>query len=325
MKPSYVMWVTVLLGGIVLMPQAVAENPLGMTLSRELPETYTAGGTVEVELTLSCTGVDTILALGAYETVPADWTFVSMREVNGAKPQIGPQVGDSGTLEFAWFSIPALPCTFAYTLNVPADAQGLKTFTGQIEYRLGGGQLFSDDETSTIVDVVTEGEGAIEGQAEGEGEGIVEGQAEGEGEGIVEGQGEGEGEGIVEGQAEGEGEGMTEGEAVDTLAAAETLQNGFSQADQNADGSLSFAEASTFAAGLTEAQFNELDTNGDGSVTAVELAAYIEANTLVCGCNCNKAEMYSGDWFKRSLGDLFLAGLGLVILVASARMGRYGR
>lgn len=301
MKVRYMMLATLLLGGIGLMTKAVAENPLGMALTRGLPESYTAGGTVEVELTLSCTGVDTILALGTYETVPTGWTFVSMREVSGIKPQIGPQVGDSGTLEFAWFTVPSLPCTFAYTLDVPVDAQGFKSFTGQIEYRLGGGPLYSDDATSTIANAVTEGEDVIEGQAEGEGEGVIEGQ--------------------IEGQAEG----MTEGEAVNTLAAAETLQNGFSQADEDANGALSFAEASAFVAGLTEAQFNELDGNGDGSVTAAELAAYIEANTLVCGCNCNKAEVYSRDWFRRSLGDLFLAGLGLILLVAGTRMGRYGR
>lgn len=251
--------VTVLAGVIGLMPVAGAENPLGMTLTRQLPASYNPGGTVGVQLTLACTGDgSTVRALGIHETVPAGWTFASM---DGTKPQIGPGVGDSGTLEFAWFTIPAFPCTFTYVLNVPANAQGTQNFTGQIEYREQGAALFSEAAASTL-------------------------------------------------------------EATVLLQDAEALRDGFTQADQDASGALSFEEASAFVPGISQTQFNALDADGDGAVTLAELNAYIEANTSGCGCNCSKAAAFSKDWFKRSLGDLFLAGLSLFILAASAKLGR---
>ncbi len=260
MKLTYAMVAVVFMaGGMGLTPVAGAENPLGMTLTRQLPATYSPGGTVQVQLTLACTGdSSTLRALGIHETVPVGWTFASM---DGTKPQIGPRVGDSGTLEFAWFSMPAFPCTFTYVLNVPANAQGSQNFTGQIEYREQGAALFSDDTVSTL-------------------------------------------------------------EATVLLENAEALRDGFTQADQDANGALSFEEASVFVPGISQTQFNQLDADGDEAVTLAELNAYIEANTPGCGCNCSKAEAFSKEWFKRSLGDLFLAGLSLFILAASAKLGR---
>lgn len=253
--------VIVLVVMLVGMPQAMADNPAGMTLTRLLPGVYTPGGTVEVQLTLSRgNDEDAITALGLYETVPEGWTFVSMRAVSGAKSQVGPMAGESGILEFAWFIMPVFPYTFAYTLNVPADAQGQQTFTGQIEYRLTGGQLFSDTVASTIMP------------------------------------------GIL-------------------LANVEALRDGFSQADQDANGALSFVEASAFLAGLSQEQFDQLDADADGAVTLAELNAYIEANTPAGGCNCGKAAAFSKDWFKRSLGDMFLAGVSLLILAAVSTLG----
>lgn len=251
--------VTVLAGVMGLMPVAGAENPLGMTLTRQLPASYNPGGTVQVQLTLACAGdSSTIRALGLHETVPTGWTFVSM---NGSQPEVGPSAGNSGTLEFAWITVPAFPCTFTYVLNVPANAQGTQSFTGQVEYRQKGGALFSDDTASTL-------------------------------------------------------------EATVLLQNAQALRDGFTQADQDASGALSFEEAVTSVAGISRAQFDELDADANAAVTLAELNAYIDANTPGCGCNCSKAAAFSKDWFKRSLGDLFLAGLSLFILAASAKLGR---
>ncbi|HPO14271.1 MAG TPA: hypothetical protein PLI09_12575 [Candidatus Hydrogenedentes bacterium] len=254
--------VIILAATLGLIPQAMADNPVGMALTRQLPGTYTPGGPVEVQLTLSCSNDEgAIMALGLYETVPAGWTFVSMRGVSGVKPQLGPTAGESGILEFAWFTIPVFPYTFAYTLNVPANAQGQQTFTGQIEYRLSGGALLSDSVVSTM-------------------------------------------------------------EAGILVADAEALRDGFLQADQDANGALSFEEASAFLAGLLQEQFDQLDADGDGAVTLAELNAYIEANTSGGGCNCGKAAAFSKDWFTRSLGDMFLAGASLLILAAVSTLGR---
>lgn len=93
-----------------------------------------------------------------------------------------------------------------------------------------------------------EGEGSLEGAAEGESEGLIEGQAEGvlegqeegmtegtlEGqeEGLLEGETEGLAEGIAEGEAEGQTEGLTEGEG----------ESSAHTADQNGDGQINLSE-----------------------------------------------------------------------------------
>ncbi|HPO14273.1 MAG TPA: hypothetical protein PLI09_12585 [Candidatus Hydrogenedentes bacterium] len=185
MRANVIFWPVILI--ICLSAGAFAqENPCNIVVSRDLPAMYIPGGTVEVELTLSGGESCEILALGTYEAIPDGWTFVSMSPISGTAPQVYPAEGDSDLLEFAWFTIPALPCTFSYVLNIPWDAHGEETFTGNAEYRLLGGPLMSEETVSTIAGPETEGQG--EGEAWGE----AEGQGEGEAGGVGEGQGEGE-------------------------------------------------------------------------------------------------------------------------------------
>lgn len=227
-----------------LMPVAGAENPLGMTLTRQLPASYNPGGTVEVRLTL---------ALRPPYMISAPWAFMRPCPPAGPSPawmERNPKLAPAWGIPERWNShglpFPRFPCTFTYVLNVPANAQGTQNFTGQIEYREQGAALFSEAAASTL-------------------------------------------------------------EATVLLQDAEALRDGFTQADQDASGTLSFEEASAFVPGISQIQFNALDADGDGAVTLAELNAYIEANTSVRLQLQQGGVAFSKDWFKRSLGDLFLA------------------
>lgn len=146
-----------------------------MLLSRSIPfGSYTPGSTLIVRVTLEYFGADPVSTLGLEETIPSGWTFDGI--VSGSAPQIQPSVGSSGTLSFAWISVPPFPIQFQYRLNVPSDATGTQKIIGQAQYRTTGDPLFSNVATTDIPQGALEGEGQAEGQIEGQVEGQVEGQ-----------------------------------------------------------------------------------------------------------------------------------------------------
>jgi Ca2+-binding EF-hand superfamily protein len=68
--------------------------------------------------------------------------------------------------------------------------------------------------------------------------------------------------------------------AVALLASTSAFANeGFKQADANADGVLSMEEVSTIAPDTTEAQFKAADADGDGMLSEVEFAAAVTPAT----------------------------------------------
>lgn len=131
----------------------VNTNPLGIHLSRQVPREYTPGTNMEVVISIYCDAPDPnypVTAIGLYEMLPPDWVFVSMRGITTEPPPIAPQPGTVGTLQFAWITPPAFPCTFAYTVQVPAGITGVKTISGQVEYRTNGPRLVSAPEITEI-------------------------------------------------------------------------------------------------------------------------------------------------------------------------------
>ncbi len=128
-------------------------NPLGIHLSRQVPREYTPGTNMEVVLSIYCDAPDPnypVTAIGLYEMLPPDWVFVSMRGITTEPPPIAPAPGTVGTLQFAWITPPAFPCTFAYTVQIPAGITGVKTISGQVEYRTNGPRLVSPPEITEI-------------------------------------------------------------------------------------------------------------------------------------------------------------------------------
>lgn len=94
---------------------------------------YVAGGTVTITNTLSFAGAPS--GLGWSVTLPAGWSFAG---TTGQVGDVGPAAGATGTLEWAWSTVPASPVTFTYRLNVPAGESGPKVLTATGIVREGG-------------------------------------------------------------------------------------------------------------------------------------------------------------------------------------------
>jgi len=91
---------------------------------------------------------------------------------------------------------------------------------------------------------------------------------------------------------------------------AGALFDGFAEADQNADGQLSFDEARTILEMLTQAQFDELDRDRDGFLLASELMAIIPTTD---GCfRCPGSESKG---LGKVFGELLLLGAAMHYLL----------
>lgn len=95
---------------------------------------YVAGGTVTITNLLTYAGTAT--GLGWAVTLPPGWSFASVA-MAGA-PQVVPPAGSTGTLDFAWTTVPDGQVQFTYTLNVPAGTTGDQTIAGQALLRVSG-------------------------------------------------------------------------------------------------------------------------------------------------------------------------------------------
>lgn len=118
-------------------------NPVNVVMERFHNEMYQAGQTFEVQVRISADSNE-MTAMGLRESIPLGWIFMGMQGVTGDVPAVAPSGGESGLLEFAWISVPQMPYTFSYTLQVPEnDPGGSQVFHGALEYRLSGGAQFA--------------------------------------------------------------------------------------------------------------------------------------------------------------------------------------
>ncbi|MBL7649178.1 MAG: DUF5011 domain-containing protein [Candidatus Hydrogenedentes bacterium] len=108
----------------------------------------------------------------------------------------------------------------------------------------------------------------------------------------------------------------TGGEEADAIIQA--LLDGFSTADDNGDGVLSFAEASGFQSALTQTLFDAWDSGNDQVLSRAELRAVAGGAS---GCTWPRSGMATG--FREHLGGIFLLGLSLVVLLAATGHGKY--
>jgi len=106
-----------------------------------------------------------------------------------------------------------------------------------------------------------------------------------------------------------------EGEGESPSVVAQELNDNFTAADTDSSGGLSLAEAQAYASSLDANTFNTLDANHDGQLTQAELQQYLGTNSG--GCNC--ASQKGAFDLKGRLGDLLLAGLGLMVIVLMSR------
>jgi formylglycine-generating enzyme required for sulfatase activity len=119
-------------------PQFITTNsPIHFTREAVGGPFYTPGEPLTISITMHSELEWPVTALGLIESAPPGWTLVTTAGAD--KPAIAAQTSGRG-IEFAWISIPAMPFTFTYTVAVPADAAPTAEISGQVEYRLDGGQ-----------------------------------------------------------------------------------------------------------------------------------------------------------------------------------------
>ena len=134
---SYSVFVSNALGSATSLPVTltVTADPVAASATHAVsgPAGYAPGSTVTITNTLSFSGAAT--GLGWSSTLPAGWTLVSH---GGAVAEVKPSVGEGGTLEWAWTSIPTSPLTFTYTVLVPAGASGPQQVSAGAIIRMSG-------------------------------------------------------------------------------------------------------------------------------------------------------------------------------------------
>jgi hypothetical protein len=108
---------------------------------------YVAGGNFEVTIRITYSG--TLSALSVRDTIPAEWTYVSVSGTNVPTLSV-PSPNAIGTLEFAWAQIPASPVEFKYTVKAPGTVDGTKTFSGQVLYRRLAGEQMAPMTDTTV-------------------------------------------------------------------------------------------------------------------------------------------------------------------------------
>jgi len=118
-----------------------------MTLEREIARPDAA--TLQVTVHIRYGGQQPVTALGLVENIPPGWRY---RQAAGtALPQILPQAGREGRLEFVWITPPPFPANFTYTLEKTAGKEdSAAAIRGQTVYRRLGGEERSDELATSI-------------------------------------------------------------------------------------------------------------------------------------------------------------------------------
>jgi len=127
-----------------------------MVFGREHTTAYTGGKTVDVIVRIGASSWNGITAMGLYEKLPEGWTLEALQLLGGVPPSIAPETGTGGVLQFIWIVPPRTPVAMRYTVRVPSRDSGVRTLSGQVEYRLGGGKLTSNVALTQIDGVADE-------------------------------------------------------------------------------------------------------------------------------------------------------------------------
>lgn len=119
----------------LLLVFGLASLARAQTASLAASQTTLSPGGGTVVLTASANYEDEPGALGWAIALPADWTLVSVAGPHA--PQIAPQNGSTGTLEFAYTAVPAQRAEFSVTVRYPANAANAAA-TPTVIVRRGG-------------------------------------------------------------------------------------------------------------------------------------------------------------------------------------------
>jgi hypothetical protein len=119
MKPVSSAIAATLLGWGVLTSNALAQTA---SLTARTNELSPNGGEITLQAALGYN--ERPAALGWSIPLPAGWSMV--RVGGGEGPQVVPEPGTTGTLEFAYTSVPDYMASFAVTVRYPAGSGGVK-------------------------------------------------------------------------------------------------------------------------------------------------------------------------------------------------------
>ncbi len=104
----------------------MTSQPTGPGLVTHSAGGYRPGANVDVQVTIDFEGAN-LSGLGYSLQLPPGWSYVQDLGNAGVKPQ----AGDTGALEWAWFTIPSGGTSMTVTLAVPSSATGAQSLVGQ--------------------------------------------------------------------------------------------------------------------------------------------------------------------------------------------------
>jgi len=133
------------LGSLLLLPALHAQAPSTVTLTPDSAYLLPAGGNVTLTASVSGYPVDTN-AIGWTVTLPAGWAYVS----GTGEPGVKPSAGTTGSLGWAYISIPAGSTSFAFTVSYPAGITANQTVTSAVIVR-SGTNTREDDTPSDVI------------------------------------------------------------------------------------------------------------------------------------------------------------------------------
>lgn len=135
-----------------------------------------SGRVLDVTISVEGTQSEDLSALGLREYLPAGWVYLGT--AGPSAPALAPKSNTAGTLDFAWFPLPAVPFTFSYQVafspeaRLESDVESLfgtvvyRTIYGEDEHAVQvyrrGGTAFPDENGNGIPDYL-EGIGGVPG------------------------------------------------------------------------------------------------------------------------------------------------------------------
>jgi PKD repeat protein len=96
-----------------------------LAITHTLPDgnLYAIGAPVSITVDMTYSGTEAITALAVEETLPSGWTFQTTSGAN--VPNLASATGTTGTLYFAWLTIPAFPVRFTFTTDFHYAFRGI--------------------------------------------------------------------------------------------------------------------------------------------------------------------------------------------------------
>lgn len=138
-------------------------------LSRSVPAgKYTPGKPLAILVKIEEQCEEEFSSIGFIEEIPKNWSFVGMETRTGEAPVIFPPEDMTGTLGFAWITVPLFPVEIQYTIKPQAVSEEPLVISGHALYRFDAGEYRSATVTTTVeaLPIVPEREGELSMEGE---------------------------------------------------------------------------------------------------------------------------------------------------------------